>query len=128
MSDNLPPGAPRVEQAAPEAPPNPAGDAPAAIRTLQKQAAKVNTHLRFGKLDKALTEAYSVRLELESIGVEHPAVDAELALVEQVIARLERRRFGWHRYLARLFMKALFDALTGRSGQRLRSPGSKKAP
>lgn len=113
MAD-LPPGAPRIEGGPTDAP-GLSTDAPPVVKELQKQAARVNTNLRFGKRGEALAEGYRLRLELEACGIDHPAIDEELKLVDELIERLERRRFGYHRYLARLFMKALFDALTGKS-------------
>ena len=83
---------------------------PQPVAEIQKRAAKVNTQLRFKNHEEALSEAYDLRLHIQTCGFDHPLVEDELRVVKMVIKSLERRRFGYHRYLATLFLKALYDA------------------
>ncbi len=85
-------------------------DVPQPVADIQKRAAKVNTQLRFKNHEEALNEAYDLRLHIQTCGFDHPLVEEELKVLQLVIKTLERRRFGYHRYLATLFLKALYDA------------------
>lgn len=85
-------------------------DVPQPVADIQKRAAKVNTQLRFKNHEEALSEAYDLRLHIQTCGFDHPLVEEELRVLKVVIKTLERRRFGYHRYLATLFLKALYDA------------------
>ncbi len=94
-----------------------ATDLPGPVQEIQKRAAKVNTQLRFKKHDEALKLALELRLHIQTCGYEHPAVEDELKGVEAAIRQLERRRFGYYRYLTQLFLKALFDAFRTKSAE-----------
>lgn len=94
------------------------GNVPTPVREIQKRAAKVNTQLRFAKLGEALQAAYDLRLHIQTCGFDHPLVEVELESVEAAIVALERRRFGFHRHLAQLFLKSVYDAFRGKTPQR----------
>ncbi len=85
------------------------------VQSIKKRAAKINTNLRFGKFKEALEEAYRLRLFIQTSGFEDPAIESELVLVEEVIRRLENKRFGIHRVLAQELLRAIYILLIGKT-------------
>jgi hypothetical protein len=59
---------------------------------IQERIAKLNTQLRFGKLQPALIEAYRLRTYIQLGGTRTEEASRELKRVEQVIAELEGKR------------------------------------
>ncbi len=74
---------------------------------VQERARRINTLVRFHKVQEALNDAYALRLDVATSTLPTEAAREALAELEDTIAGLERQKFSHPAYRARALLSRL---------------------
>ncbi len=74
---------------------------------VQERARRINTLVRFHKVQEALNDAYALRLDVATSTLQTEAAREALAELEVTIAELERQKFSRPVHKARALLRRL---------------------
>lgn len=78
---------------------------------IQERAARLNTQLRFGRHQGALSEAYRLRSFIQLCGYQNEETTRELQRAEKVIAELEKKQVSGVQKLVDVIVRTLHRSL-----------------